>query len=125
MGLLRPKLTWDTVITNHDLDITRNCFTVIASAETVKQHGILNFRVSRCISASPLCRRGLKESGDGPCMGYRPVVEGKVQGFEWFTYKEIWTRVKNFGSGLTNLELVNKNEDGNFAGWLFTCPASF
>lgn len=57
-------------------------------------------------------QRGMSESGDGPCLGYRPVVDGVAGDYEWFTYKEIWTRVKNFGAGLTNLKLVNKNDDG-------------
>lgn len=45
-------------------------------------------------------------------MGYRPVVDGVAGPYEWSTYKEIWVRVKNFGAGLTNLNLCPPNEDG-------------
>lgn len=35
-------------------------------------------------------------------MGHRVVVEGKAGPFEWQTYNEVFTRVKNLGAGLVH-----------------------
>ncbi len=51
----------------------------------------------RCFLSS---RQGVKVSGDRPCLGVRPIVNGSAGPFKWETYKQVHQRVLNFGSGL-------------------------
>ncbi len=42
-----------------------------------------------------------------PCMGYRRVAaDGSFLPYSWYTFTEINVRIKNFGGGLVNLNLV-------------------
>ncbi|XP_037082117.1 long-chain-fatty-acid--CoA ligase 5-like [Pollicipes pollicipes] len=52
----------------------------------------------------PTCRtmhqvplRGLQQSGDGPCLGWRAGVD---QPYQWLSYSEMVRRARHFGSGL-------------------------
>lgn len=58
--------------------------------------------------------RGASISPNGPCIGYRPVVNkaGDVGDFQFITYSQTLERVRNFGSGLVNFEICQPNEDG-------------
>jgi hypothetical protein len=40
-------------------------------------------------------QRACDRAGNKPYLGYRPVVDGKVQPFVWSTYNEILERVNN------------------------------
>ncbi|XP_045113727.1 long-chain-fatty-acid--CoA ligase 1-like isoform X2 [Portunus trituberculatus] len=47
-------------------------------------------------------RRGVRESNNGPCLGYR---EGPGKPYQWLHYNEALLRAKNFGAGLVSLGL--------------------
>ncbi len=72
-------------------------------------------------------QRGLRQSGDRPCLGYRPIVSttevtDPVTGakktepvpgdFKWFTYKEVDKVIKDVASGLVELGLATPNDLG-------------
>jgi len=44
--------------------------------------------------------RGVRVSGDKPCLGYRPDATSP---YKWLTYNEVKTRSTDFGAGLVNL----------------------
>nr|XP_002129904.1 long-chain-fatty-acid--CoA ligase 1 [Ciona intestinalis] len=43
--------------------------------------------------------RGVRESGNSPCLGHRP---GAGQPYQWITYNEVLTKAQHFGSGLVH-----------------------
>ncbi|XP_050726596.1 long-chain-fatty-acid--CoA ligase 1-like isoform X2 [Eriocheir sinensis] len=47
-------------------------------------------------------RRGVRESNNGPCLGYR---EGPGKPYQWLHYNEALLRAKNFGAGLVSMGL--------------------
>ncbi|KAF9586695.1 hypothetical protein BGW38_008618 [Lunasporangiospora selenospora] len=69
--------------------------------------------------------------------GYRPIVDGVAQAYEWMTYSRVQQRVTNFGAGLVHLGLkandifgiisINRPEwtMSELAGYMYTfisCP---
>lgn len=40
------------------------------------------------------------------CLGWRPIVDGKVQAYQWLTYQEVAARVEAAASGLAKLGLA-------------------
>ncbi|KAI9266741.1 hypothetical protein BDA99DRAFT_506557 [Phascolomyces articulosus] len=53
-----------------------------------------------------LFRDGLKIARDRPCLGHRPIVNektGERGQYVWQTYRQVNSRITNFGSGLLNL----------------------
>ncbi|KAK8799732.1 hypothetical protein WA158_006280 [Blastocystis sp. Blastoise] len=52
-------------------------------------------------------QRGLKISADEPCYGYRQKNEkGECGDYFWYTYEEIFEKVKNYGAGIISLNLA-------------------
>lgn len=65
-------------------------------------------------------RRGVRVSGERPCMGYRPVVstkevtskdgkkstETEVGDFQWMTYNQVAAIIDNIGSAIVHLDLA-------------------
>ncbi|XP_038060252.1 long-chain-fatty-acid--CoA ligase 5-like [Patiria miniata] len=51
--------------------------------------------------------RGLKLSGNDPCLGWRPEPESP---YSWITYNEVHTRARNFGSGMIQKGIPAGNE---------------
>ncbi len=49
---------------------------------------------------------GVLKSGDGPCLGHRPVVDGVAGDYVWQSYVQVNARARSFGSGLSNLSLI-------------------
>ncbi|GLH14816.1 Long-chain-fatty-acid--CoA ligase [Gryllus bimaculatus] len=47
-------------------------------------------------------RQGAKESNNGPCLGWR---DAPGRPYQWLSYDEALLRARNFGSGLTGLEM--------------------
>ncbi|XP_055876985.1 long-chain-fatty-acid--CoA ligase 5-like isoform X2 [Biomphalaria glabrata] len=52
-------------------------------------------------------QNGLKESGDKPCLGYKPSPD---KPYTWITYREVSQRVAHLGSGLVQLGLEPQNK---------------
>eukprot|EP00117_Sycon_ciliatum_P022679 scpid39032/ scgid0725/ Long-chain-fatty-acid--CoA ligase 5; Long-chain acyl-CoA synthetase 5 len=69
-------------------------------------------------------RRGLRESDGGPCLGART---GPNKEYEYLTYNEVLTRVRNVGSGLIARGVKPKDFVGIFASncidWVVTSEA--
>ncbi|KAK8803494.1 hypothetical protein WA158_001188 [Blastocystis sp. Blastoise] len=78
-------------------------------------------------------QRGKRLSPNGPCYGYRPVVDGVAQDYKWETFNEFWERIQNFGSGLKYLNLVPANCGYSCIGlfckncmeWVLTAQAAY
>ena len=46
-------------------------------------------------------QRSVNLFGNRPAVGYRPIdSSGEAGDYEWLSYREVWQRAKNFGSGL-------------------------
>ncbi|XP_059168586.1 long-chain-fatty-acid--CoA ligase 1-like [Physella acuta] len=52
-------------------------------------------------------QRGVRISGDKPCLGWKPSPD---KPYQWLTYNEVNERVTAFGSGLVSLGLKPQNE---------------
>lgn len=51
----------------------------------------------------------------GHFLGYRPVVNGAVQPYEWMSYTRVQERVTHFGAGLAQLGLTKDSNFGIFS----------
>ncbi|KAK8807200.1 hypothetical protein WA158_003959 [Blastocystis sp. Blastoise] len=47
------------------------------------------------------------------CLGYRPVVDGVLQEYQWFNFHEVSEMIKNLGSAMIHEQLVPENDDAN------------
>eukprot|EP00298_Acanthocystis_sp_HF-20_P007602 c17158_g1_i1.p1 GENE.c17158_g1_i1~~c17158_g1_i1.p1 ORF type:complete len:684 (+),score=333.62 c17158_g1_i1:32-2053(+) len=55
--------------------------------------------------------RSADASGDRPCLGTRPIVDGKAQPYVWMTYSEVKNRRDNFGAGMMHLGMLPVSDD--------------
>lgn len=63
-------------------------------------------------------QRGLRLYPENNCYGYRPdayflmfihslqLGDDKFGKYKWYTYKEVWERIQDFGSGIKGMELT-------------------
>ncbi|ORZ36869.1 hypothetical protein BCR44DRAFT_49634 [Catenaria anguillulae PL171] len=58
---------------------------------------------------------GVKISGDAPYLGRRKMTGGVAGEFEWESYNQVYTRVKNLGSGLVGFGLGVQDPLGLFS----------
>jgi long-chain acyl-CoA synthetase len=47
-----------------------------------------------------VCRRATQKYGDNKAMGWRPVLDGRAQDYQWLTYKELHEAVTHAGSAM-------------------------
>ncbi|KAI8919305.1 hypothetical protein DFJ77DRAFT_487409 [Powellomyces hirtus] len=73
--------------------------------------------------------RGMKESGDQPYLGHRPINDGVAGAYVWQSYNEVYTRVKNLGSAFAKRGLKADSMVGLFSinrpEWVIAEQASF
>ncbi|KAJ1663783.1 medium-chain fatty acid-CoA ligase faa2 [Coemansia sp. RSA 1813] len=60
---------------------------------------------------------GMKHAGeDAPCFGYRPIgTDGGVEGYRWFSFKQVKETASAIGSGLSKLGINTKDCIGIFS----------
>lgn len=59
-----------------------------------------------------LFQRGIKMSGNKPCMGYRPIsADGGAGDFQWMTYTQCWDMIQQVGAALHNMDLAPLSQD--------------
>ncbi|RKP38348.1 hypothetical protein BJ085DRAFT_22103 [Dimargaris cristalligena] len=59
--------------------------------------------------------RGVKLGGDDPFLGIRKMTNGQAGAYEWLSYNQVYTRVKNFGAGLIHLGLKPQDSLGLYS----------
>ncbi|KAG0361497.1 hypothetical protein BC939DRAFT_442872 [Gamsiella multidivaricata] len=58
---------------------------------------------------------GVQRSEGGQFLGYRPIVNGVPQPYEWMSYSRVQERVTHFGAGLAHLGLAPSSNFGIFS----------
>jgi len=51
-------------------------------------------------------QQGVKTAGDGPCLGFRPIVNDVAGPYQWYSYSEVSEKAAAFGAGLLKEKLL-------------------
>jgi len=79
-----------------------------------RPEGVVGELPDGCTTLWETFQKGVEKGGDNDGFGVRPIdKDGKAGDYEWISYNTAMSRSKNFGSGLVNLKLLAKTEEGD------------